>query len=46
MEGVERINAVMIHSQQREDVAQRNPYAMDINRGRNCYICKGFGHMA
>jgi len=23
-----------------------NPYAMEIDWGRNCYTCGGFGHMA
>jgi len=23
-----------------------DPYAMEVDRGRNCYACKGFGHMA
>ena len=21
-------------------------YAMEVDRGRNCYICEGFGHLA
>jgi len=25
---------------------RRDPYAMEINRGRNCYAYRGFGHMA
>jgi len=25
---------------------RRNPYAMDVDHGRNCYACGGFGHMA
>jgi len=25
---------------------RRDPYAMEVDRGRNCYICGGFGHMA
>ena len=25
---------------------RRDPYAMEIDRGRNCYACRGFGHMA
>ena len=25
---------------------RRDPYAMEIDRGRNCYVCGGFGHMA
>jgi len=46
IEGVKRMNVVMKHPQQREGIAQRNHYAMDIDRGRNCYTCRGFGHMA
>jgi len=46
IEGIERTSAVMSYLQQREGVVQRNPYAMEINRGRNCYTCEGFGHMA
>ena len=23
-----------------------DPYAMEVDRGRNCYTCGGFGHMA
>jgi len=26
--------------------SRRNPYAMEVDRGRNCYACGGFGHMA
>ena len=25
---------------------RRDSYAMEIDRGRNCYTCGGFGHMA
>ena len=25
---------------------RRDPYAMEIDRGRNCYTCRGFGHIA
>ena len=25
---------------------RRDPYVMEIDRGRNCYTCRGFGHMA
>jgi len=48
MEGVERMNAVMMCPQQRVGDTQRNPYAMDVDRRerRNCYNCGGFGHMA
>ena len=46
MEGVERMNVVMIRPQQRIGLAQCNPYTMEVDRGRNCYACGGFGHMA
>jgi len=25
---------------------RRDPYAMEVDKGRNCYTCGGFGHMA
>jgi len=25
---------------------RQDPYAMEVDRGRNCYTCGGFGHMA
>ena len=25
---------------------RRDPYAMEVDKGRNCYTCRGFGHMA
>jgi len=25
---------------------RRDPYAMEVDRRRNCYTCGGFGHMA
>ena len=25
---------------------RQDPYAMEIDQGRNCYTCGGFGHMA
>jgi len=47
MEGMERTNTVIVHSNQRAGFAQHNPYAMDIDKGnRNCYNCRGFGHLA
>jgi len=50
MEGVERTNAVVVRGQGAEQgmgVPLRwDPYAMEIDRGRNCYACRGFGHMA
>jgi len=48
MEGVERIDVVMICPQQRVGGTQRNPYVMNVDRreNRNCYNCGGFGHLA
>jgi len=48
MEGIERTNAVVMRGQGQGIGAppKRDPFAMDIDRGRNCYACGGFGHMA
>jgi len=50
MEGVERTNAVVVRGQgigQGMGVSLRwDPYAMEVDRERNCYACRGFGHMA
>ena len=52
MEGVERTNAVVVRGQgqgQGQSVGvplRRDPYAMEVDRGRNCFACGGFGHMA
>jgi len=34
------------NTQQREGVAQRNHYAIEIDKERNYYTCRGFRHMA
>ena len=48
MEGVERTNAVVVREQGQSMGAppRRDPFAMEIDQGRNCYACGGFGHMA
>jgi len=47
MKGVERTNAVVVRgSGQGMRALRRDPYTMKIDRGRNCYVCGGFGHMA
>ena len=50
MEGVERTNAVVVRGQGAGQGAgvppRRDPFAMEVDRGRNCYACGGFGHMA
>jgi len=47
MEGVERMNAVVVRGAGQGVGAppRRDPYAMEVDRGRNCYTCGGFGHM-
>jgi len=50
MEGVERTNAVVLRGsgvrQSAEIPPRRDLFAMEVDRGRNCYACGGFGHMA
>jgi len=48
MEGVERTNAVMTRGlgQEAGTPPRRDLYAMEVDQGRNCYTCGGFGHMA
>ena len=50
MEGIERTNAVVIRGQgQGQNTGsppRRDPFAIEVDRGRNCFACGGFGHMA
>ena len=46
MEGVERTNVVVVRGQGVGVPPRRDPFAMEIDRGRNCYTCRGFRHMA
>jgi len=52
MERVERTNAVVIRGSGEESKQnigaplRRDPFAMDVDWGQNCYACGGFGHMA
>jgi len=48
MEGVERTNAVVVRGQGQGTgiPPRRDPFAMEVDCGRNCYACGGFGHMA
>ena len=46
MKGIERTNAVVMRGQGAGVPQRRDPFAMDIDRGRNCFACGGFGHMA
>jgi len=48
MEGVKRTNAVVVRGQgQGVGILPRwDPFTMEVDRGRNCYACGGFRHMA
>jgi len=48
IEGVERTNVVVVRElgQVMGAPPRRDPYMMEVNRGRNCYACRGFGHIA
>ena len=48
MEGVERTNMIVVRGQEQGAgiPPRQDPFAMDIDRGRNCYACGEFGHMA
>ena len=52
MEGVERMNVVVVRGSgqgtgQNGGVSpRRDPFTMEVDWGRNCYACGGFGHMA
>jgi len=50
MEGVERTNAVVVRGsgvgQSMGVPLRRDPFAIEVDRGRNCYACGEFRHMA
>jgi len=46
MEGMERINIVVRNLGKQIEPLRREPYAMNVNKGRNCYNCGRFGHLA
>jgi len=50
MEGVERTNVMVLRGlgvgQSAGIPPRRDPFAMKIDQGRNCYACRRFGHMA
>jgi len=48
MEGVERINVVVVRGleQGAEAPPRWDSYTMEVDRGRNCYACGRFRHMA
>ena len=52
MEDVERMKAVVVRGvgagvgQSMGTPSRQDPFTMEVDRGRNCYVCGGFGHMA
>jgi len=52
MEGIERTNAVVVRGlgsgigQSIGVPPRRDPLAMEVDQGRNCYTCGGFRHIA
>jgi len=48
MEGIERTNVVVVRElgQGIGTPPRRDPYTIEVDRGRNCYACRGFRHMA
>jgi len=48
IERVERTNVVVVRGAGQGVGAppRRDPYAMEVDRGRNYYACGGFGHMS
>jgi len=52
MEGIERMNAVVVRGsgvgggQNMGASPRQDPFTMEVDHGRNCYACGGFGHMA
>jgi len=47
MEMVKRTNVIVIRNLERQiRLPRRDPYVMNVDRGRNCYNCGGFGHLA
>jgi len=45
MEGVKKTNAVVVR-RQGMGMPKRNSYTIEVNRGRNCYAYRKFGHIA
>ena len=47
MEGIKRTNTVVRSAGQDVGASpRRNSYTIEVDRERNCYACRGFGHMA
>jgi len=48
IEGIEKTNVVIVRGlgQSTGVPPRRNPFAMEVDRRRNCYTCGGFRHIA
>ena len=48
MKEVERTNMIVVRElgQGMETLLRRDLYVIEVDRGRNCYACRGFGHIA
>ena len=48
MEGVERTNVVVVRGQEQNagTPPRQDPFAIEVDRGRNCFAYGGFRHMA
>jgi len=50
MKGIKKINAVVVRRQRQGQgvgaLPRRDPYAIEVDRGRNYYAYREFGHMA
>ena len=46
IERVERTNATIVNLQQQAEFLSRHDlYTMEMDKGKNCYNCMGFGHI-
>ena len=49
IEDIERTNVVLVRNplqgQGKDGGIKRDSYIMDVGKGRNCYSCRGFGHL-
>ena len=47
MKGIERTNTMVTRNLGRQiGPPKRDSYMIDVDRGRNCYVCGGFGYLA
>jgi len=51
MEEIKRTNVAVVRNSLQEQgrgggKMRRNPYAMEVDQGKNCYSCGGFGYLS